>query len=71
VKILAAKTHCKYFLKIAEVTHFHSGEVSDLISREIWFEFLLVIRYPGWALSQFSLIICNFKIGHDCFPRPS
>jgi hypothetical protein len=21
VKILAAKTHCKYFLKIAEVTH--------------------------------------------------
>jgi hypothetical protein len=22
MKILAAKTHCKYFLKIAEVTHF-------------------------------------------------
>jgi hypothetical protein len=22
VKILAANTHCKYFLKIAEVTHF-------------------------------------------------
>jgi hypothetical protein len=63
VKILAANTHCKYFLKIAEVTHFLCTQ--NRLTRGLYNPLCRLISRPLQHSPRLSQPCCVF---HNALP---